>query len=224
MDHEFLTFRKFDDPALASDLITLLDENHIEYQTEQNSLVGNPLLVSGGEANNEWTIKLRQPDFDKVNTLLVADETQAIDGVEKDYYLFDFTNEELRDVLIKADEWSAFDFALARKILTDRGISIDDKEIEIIKNYRLETLKEPEKAQSTWVVIGWICALMGGLLGMCIGWIMWKLKKTLPNGERVYAYTEGDRKQGQWIFVIGTIIFVTAAIIRAYNYSTGKAF
>src|SRR5476651_2380419 len=113
MDPEFLTFRKFNDPALASDLIALLDENHIEYQTEQNSLVGNPLLVSGGEATEEWTIKLRQPDFDKVNTLLVADEAKAIDEVEKDYYLFDFTNEELREVLIKADEWSAFDFALA---------------------------------------------------------------------------------------------------------------
>jgi len=217
MKREFLTFRRFNELAMAKELTSLLDEKNIEYETEENSLVANPLLVSGDEMTAEFCIKLRKDDFNKVNALLVANAEQATEDIESDYYLFDFTNEELKDILINFDDWSAFDFALARKILKERGIFIDEKEIVSITTERIIALEKPEKSEKLWVVIGYMSALIGGVIGIFIGWMMWRFKKTLPNGEQVYAYVDDDRKHGKRIFIIGIVVFIFLIIQRFHN-------
>ncbi|RKR81589.1 hypothetical protein BDD43_1738 [Mucilaginibacter gracilis] len=217
MDPEFLTFRRFNEPALAKRLTALLDEKGFAYEVEDNSLVFNPSFVANDELAKEYCIKLRKQDFDTVNELLVAEEEQNIDNVEPDYYLFAFADNELRDIIINQDEWSAFDFALARKILNDRGIAINAPEIELIRQQRLTVLRKPEKTETLWIVIGYMCVLLGGVLGICIGWILWKFKKTLPNGERVYSYTATDRAHGKWIFILGWVTFVLGFIARLYH-------
>lgn len=212
-----MTFRRFNEPAMAKMLTDLLDKNGIEYEVEDNSLVFNPSFVANDELSKEYCIKLRKHDFEQVNALVIADEEQNIDHVEPDYYLFGFSDDELRDILINYDEWGAFDIALAKKILKERGISIDDKEIAVIQAERLDVLSKPEEAQTIWVVIGYMCILLGGILGIFIGWVMWRMKKTLPNGERVYSYTERDRKHGKIIFILSTIMFIISVCLRFYN-------
>ncbi|MBW4888336.1 hypothetical protein KXQ82_01355 [Mucilaginibacter sp. HMF5004] len=216
MQQQFLTFRRFNEPALAKSLTDLLDANEIEYEVGEESLIANPLMVSGDELMREYLIKLQQHDFDKVNNLLVAEEEEALNDVEAGYYLFDFTDQELVDIVKNFDEWSAFDFALARKILKERGVVINDRHIADFKQDKIDMLKQPEERQTLGVTLGYIFSLLGGLIGVFIGWYLSTAKKTLPNGEQVYSFAEADRKHGKNIRILGIVMCVVFIALKIY--------
>ena len=221
MEPDFITYQRFNDIALANNLADILQRHNIIYTIEEESLTFNPTFVLNNELSNEYAVKIKSDDFEQVNQLLVEEETTNIDEVEADYYLFKFTNDELIDLITKADEWSAFDYLLAQKILTERGITINDKYLAELKEKRIEELKEPETPQTIWIVVGYMAAFLGGILGIFIGWHLLSSKKTLPNGEKVYDYNDRDRKHGRNIFYLSIIIFAIAVVIKVfveYNY------
>jgi len=215
MAPEFITYQKFNDSALANDLAELLDQHNIPYFIQEETSGFDPSLVMSNAAV-DYAIKIKSEDFEKVNELRKEYEEQNLDGIEKDYYLFSFTDDELMEVLTKADEWSTFDVVLARKLLTERGRNITDSDIKSINEKRIEDLKTPETGQSTWIIIGYICALMGGVLGLFIGWHLKSYKKTLPTGEKVYGYTENDRWHGRVIFYISIVGVIVGVIYKLW--------
>ncbi|MGZ3751903.1 MAG: hypothetical protein ACXVB0_19340 [Mucilaginibacter sp.] len=219
MDPEFITYQKFNDSELANELTGLLDDHGVEYILQEETSGFDPSLVMSN-APVDYAVKIKSKDFERVNHLLKDDEAKNITGVNSDYYLFSFTDDELIEVITKADEWSAFDNVLARKILGERGIHISDREIEEIGKKRIEALKAPDEPQTLWIVIGYVCAFCGGVFGIFIGWYLANGKKTLPNGERVYEYSDNDRKHGRNIYYIGivaTIIFVAGKFVIAFS-------
>lgn len=219
MEPEFITYQKFNDAALANELIEVLEKHNIPYQAEEQTSGFDPSLVMSNAAV-DYAVKINGEDFERVNQILKEEEIKNIDGVDKDYYLFSFTDDELMDVLTKADEWSAFDVVLSRKLLAERGLNIDDKKLAAIEEKRIGELRAPDKPQTLWITIGYICAFGGGVFGIFIGWYLANGKKTLPDGERVYEYSGHDRKHGRNIFYIGivaTIIFVAAKFLVTLN-------
>jgi hypothetical protein len=163
-------------------------------------------------------VKVKSEDFEAVNELLKENEVKNIEGIEDDYYLYEFTDEELMEILVKADEWSALDYMLAQKILAKRGKNITEKDIAAIKEKRLAELKTAEPPQTTWIILGYIFAFIGGILGLFIGWHLKSHKKTLPDGERIYAYTENDRWHGRVIFYLSIVGVIVAFIVRIWPY------
>ena len=130
--------------------------------------------------------------------------------------MFDFTNEELYDILLKSDEWNKFDYILAQKILKEREKPIDEDLIESLKKQRIEELARPEGNQKPWIIAGYLFALLGGFLGIIIGYFLWTSKKTLPNGQKVYSYSKKDRTQEKYIFFVAIIIFPISLILRVF--------
>jgi hypothetical protein len=204
MEPEFITYQKFNDPALAEELAELLDHHGLEYTMVEESSGFDPSMVMSN-APTDYLVKIKSEDFELVNNILKEDEVKNVDRIGKDYYLFSFTEDELMDVLIKADEWSAFDVVLSRKLLAERGKIISDEAISAIHKKRIEELKEPDAPQTFWIVVGYIFAFGGGILGFFIGWHLSTYKKTLPDGERVYGHTKSDRKHGKRIFYLSFI-------------------
>ncbi|HWD90244.1 MAG TPA: hypothetical protein VG367_19080 [Mucilaginibacter sp.] len=213
MDAKFINYQKFNDIALANELIDVLEKHGIPYQTEEQTSGFDASLVMSN-APVDYAVKIKSEDFEKVNQIVRENEAAHIDETDKDYYLFTFTDAELKEVIIKADEWSAFDVVLARKILTERGIDISDRELEEIHEKRIEDLKTPEKSSALWIVIGYICALGGGILGIFIGWYLATGKKTLPDGEKVYTYSNKDRVHGRIIFYLSIPFLILAILYR----------
>jgi hypothetical protein len=217
MQPEFITFKKFDDPALAQALTSLLGENGIEYQIEEGAFSFDPTFAASRELSTQYSVKISPVDFTRATELLNASEAEDIKRVDKDYYLFSFTDTELMEILEKADEWSSFDHQLARKLLADRGIDVSDQKLAELDQSRLNELKTPEATQSEWVIIGYILSFIGGVLGIFIGWMLTSHMKTLPTGERVFVYREADRKHGKNILYISiaiTVIAVTYRVVR----------
>ena len=224
MNPDFITYQKFNDPALAEELAEQLEQHQIEYTIEEESTGFDPSLVMSNEAKY-YAVKIKSDDFETVNELLKENEEVNTDEIDKDYYLFSFTDDELMEVVTKADEWSAFDVVLARKLLTERGKEVSDQKIAAIHEQRIEELKQPEASQLSWIIIGYLIALSGVILpffvsaiGIFIGWHLSSYKKTLPDGERIYGYSETDRMHGKRIFYLGIIVFVLSlAILLCYH-------
>ena len=137
-----------------------------------------------------------------------------METVDKDHYLFGFTDEELFEIISKPDEWNEFDFQLAKKILRERGKEINQDTINLLKKQRLNDLAKPEEGQRNWIYAGYIFALLGGLIGVFIGWHLSTYRKTLPNGQQVYGYKQEDRKHGRRIWIKGAIMFIVSLTIR----------
>jgi len=214
---ELLTFKKFNDLALAENLAAILDENGIEYLLEESALLFNPTFASQTEASKEYLVKISPRDFEKATKALTAYESSFTDDVEPDYYLFDFSMEELMEIVTKRDEWSEFDYVLAKKLLAEKGLHIDKAAESKLNEARLVDLKNPEPSDSTWVIAGYIFAMAGGVLGFFIGWQLWNSKTTLPNGQQVYTYNLSDRKSGKQIFIF-SIFGLAIALYYKFVY------
>jgi len=203
-DTQFLTYQKFSDKTLADELMATLTTNNIEFLFEDATPHFDHTFANN-QTNNEYLVKLKSSDFEKVDNILTTLSSKDLNAVDQDHYLFDFTEEELRDILLKSDEWSKYDYLLARKILRDRGHKIDTETINVLKEKRIEELAKPDKNQKRSILAGYVFAIFGGLIAIFIGWHLFSHKKTLPNGGQVYSYSEQDRKQGIIILILGTV-------------------
>lgn len=213
MTDTFLTFQKFNDIELAKEIAERLKQNDIEFLLEDNRKFFDPSF-----ANNTFepdiSIKLRPADFAKAHKSLEAYYQKYLDNVDKDYYLFAFSDEELVEIISKPDEWGHFDYQLAQKILRDRGKEIKPEAADLLKTQRIRELAKPGTTDKYWIYFGYFSAIFGGLFGLIIGGTLAYFKKTLPNGETVYAYREEDRNHGIRILLISVVSLIFWVIVR----------
>ena len=207
MSTDFAVFKKFANLEQAQELSATLKKNGIE-----NKLVNNSpqidITFSGNTLQNEVQLLLLQSDFAKANEVLRTEAENVIEQMDKDYYLFDFTNEELYEIIMKPDEWGAFDYTLAQKLLKGRGVTVDEELVNTLRKQKVSDLAKPEEGQQPMVLVGYLLALLGGLLGLLVGWFLWTYKKTLPDGQKVHAYSERDQKHGRNIFFLGIVFLI----------------
>ncbi len=212
-EDNFLTYQKFSDKSGATIFSDWLAENGIAFILEDSSASFDPSFANN-KLQNEYRIKISKGDFEKVDRLQMEISASEIESVDKSYYLFGFTDQELIEIVTKSDEWSKFDYLLAQKILKERGKEINKELLETLRRQRIEELAKPEDSQRVWVIAGYAFALFGGILGVFIGWHLKSHKKTLPNGDRVYGYLPEDRKQGGRILILGAIFMVIWTVVR----------
>lgn len=217
MENEYVIFRKFSSVEEAREMEVILNNHEIETIIGDN-IPPVDVTFSGSTLLNEYEIQIKQDDFEKAEEIIQENAGDILDQIEKDHYLFDFTDEELFEILLKSDEWSAFDYTLAQRILEERGKTIDKDLLNSLKTQRLTDLAQPEGNQKSWIIGGYIFAFIGGLLGAIIGYSIWTSKKTLPNGEKVYSHSDEDRTQGKYIFYIGLIVFPLTIVIKLMDY------
>jgi len=212
-ENQYTTYQKFGDYTIALEFGTLLKDNQIDYVIEDTSLQFDSFF-STNESAKEYSLKIKQGEFLKANSILLQNPPKGSGAIGEDHYLVHFTNEELYDVIAKRDEWNEFDFQFAQKLLKERGTEIKPEAIEELKKQNLLELSKPLKLEKGWIYIGYISALLGGLFGILIGWHISNYKKLLPDGRKIYIYDESDRKSGKIMLIIGIIIFSLFLIIR----------
>lgn len=213
MPKEFVSYKKFDDQDRVTAIADVLAGNNIEVEISEDR-ESLDSLYGGRSEIRQFYIKIQQKDFELADLLLAGISQQQLASVDKDHYLYTFSDDELFEVVSKPDEWNEFDYELAKKILAERGKAITPEVISLLKQRRVNELTEPEETHKGWIFAGYLLALLGGLFGIFIGWQLYNFKKTLPNGERVYVYGVGDRRHGLRILILGIIIFIITTSIR----------
>ncbi len=209
---EFITIKTFHYEADYFNFLEILESREIPYQTETFNSTLDPASLRPLE--KEFNVKVRQMDFSQVNSLLDNIAAEAVKNADRDHYLFSFSDIELYEIIAKPDEWSAFDYHLAKKIIKERGKTIDDDFLRSLKKARIEDLTKHEETEPAWIIFGYIFAALGGVVGIAIGLYIKTQQKTLPNGERIHMFKEKDRKHGARIFYIGIVMFVALVLIR----------
>jgi hypothetical protein len=212
MAANYVTFKKYPDSGQAKQLQQFLLENGIEclYIDDSSGLDSS----FSSELLKEYEVQLHPDNFEEAEKLLENYAAGMLTELPEDYYMLTFTDEELHDVIVKQDEWSEFDYMLARKLLTERGNILTDAELKELRDKRIAELAKPEKDQKIWIVAGYITSFLGGFFGILIGYVLMTSHKTLPNGQVVHTYSTTDRKHGKTMLVLGLIVIPTTIAIR----------
>lgn len=213
MEEEYKTYKMFNDHALAKDLEAILLQNDIDCVLDNTSMPFD-ISFANNALNQEYRIKIKSKDFVIANNIIESDAVVAMQEVDPGHYLFDFSNEELMQLVAKRDEWSEFDFLLAQKILKERNVNLEIGELAHIQEKRLEELSIPEKVNPGWIYAGFLFSLLGGVFGIIMGWFILSNTKTLPNGNTIYCYSESDRKKGRVMFITGVAVLVSFVVLK----------
>lgn len=163
-------------------------------------------------------VKLPQDEFEKAELALLAKAERDHVDVPVDHYLHEFSDEELMEVLVKPDEWSAEDAVLAGVLLGQRGKGGSPATIELIRTARTQKLEEKEPFPRMFIVVGYIFAFLGGVVGLMIGWHINTSRSTLPNGTRTPVYEAKAREHGVRIFLIGAIATLFWLGVRIWSW------
>jgi hypothetical protein len=219
---DFRAFQTYASAEAAQPLLAALAGQAIEYRT---SVDNGQLAFDPSFANNrlisKFIVKLRLADFERGSQVLEALNANALSQVDANHYLFKFSDEELFDIVVKPDEWSAFDVTLATQLLRQRGRDISPDTLRLLRQHRVAELAQPDKEHRAWVAGGYISALLGGLFGLMIGYQLYFHRKQLPDGRRVYAHSAADRVHGLRILVLSAVSLLGWLALRFggwYNY------
>jgi len=219
---DFRDFQTYASAEAAQPLLAALAQQGLDYRT---SVDNGQLAFDPSFANNrlvsKFIVKLRLTDFERGSQVLENLNANALSQVDATHYLFKFSDEELFDIVMKPDEWSALDVTLATQLLRQRGRDLSADTLRLLRQHRVAELAQPDQEHRAWVAGGYIMALLGGLFGVMIGYQLYFHRKQLPDGRRVYAYSAADRVHGLRILVLAAVSLVGWLALRFggwYNY------
>jgi hypothetical protein len=212
---DFRNFQTFASAGAAEPLLQALREADIAYHA---SLDTGQVAFDPSFANNQLTskfiVQLKLADFERGSQVLNTIHQHALSQLDPGHYLFRFSDEELMDIVVKPDEWSALDVALAGQLLRKRGRDISPDTLQLLRQRRVAELAQPDQDHKALVRSGYLSALLGGFLGIIIGYQLYTSRKQLPTGQRIYAYSPTDRVHGMRIMALGIIVFLLVLTAR----------
>ncbi|MCR9249010.1 MAG: hypothetical protein NXI20_01245 [bacterium] len=66
-----------------------------------------------------------------------------------------------------------------------------------------QDIGRPDEDPINWIAIGYFFAVLGGIVGIFIGWHILMSKPTEPEDTQRFAYSKRERSHGLWILFIG---------------------
>ncbi len=206
MQDPFLNFQKFYDKEAAVDMASHLEAHQIPIALEDSERYFDVTFANNPMLKPYW-LKVKSSDMTKAEKILHTYYQKKLELVPPDYYLFDFSDRQLMEIVRTPDEWGFLDYPLAIRILENRGLSFTKKEIDQMNDERIDVISSPVNSPVSYILLAY-------LVSVCwpVGWIagstMAFMKKTIYNGDRVYAYSKTDRNHGVRILILSTLFFL----------------
>ena len=192
-----------------------MQKKGIEFNLRQEVFADEGALSDSSEQMG-IVIEIEESNEQDGKKILEECEEITVDQLEKDYYLFEFSDNELIEVLKKPDEWNQNDYYWSYDILRLRG---KEPSVEQIKNWRkerYEDLSRPQKVTAKYIRNGYIACILGGFIGIFMGRHLSHSPKVLPDGKKVPAFDEHAQKIGVKMSIIGSIMLILWLTIILY--------
>jgi hypothetical protein len=206
----FQNYRSFESEESARAIIgLLLEDAGIPYHISSASTDHDVMFAKSATPMNIW-LQLYPHDFIRANQMLEQRASEVV-VLNKSHFLNSYTDQELRDVIYRSDEWSPEDYAMAGKILESRGIPYTRAELDTLRSQRLAEIRTPKSG--TWLVItGFAVLILGGILSVILGWGLYSSTSTDPTGRKYYDYDEPSRRKGLMIMISGIVVLLYYAV------------
>jgi len=199
---DFQQYQSFPNAEVAQPLLDLLARHEVPFETGFDKPAFD-VNMTFNPADTRFVVRLQPANFETARHLEDQENEQVAANVAPDHYLLTFSDEELFDILTRPDEWSSYDVTLAGRLLRQRGRDVTPDTVRLLRQHRTAEMAKPEPSQKAWIVAGYLFALLGGFLGLVIGWHLRYHQKPLPDGRQVLAYSAQDRRHGLRILVLG---------------------
>lgn len=205
---ELITVKEFQDRELLGDYVDLFEKAEIPFSVE-DSKPRFDASFANDESRRYYRINVAPVNLGSALELCERMDQKIMAELPEDYYLFQFSDEELREILVRSFEWNSLDVMLAKKLLTERGVPFSEDQIAAERQEITDELDAPEKEDTLIVVCGYIFCVLGGLLGLMIALMILNSKKTTHDGYRVPRYntaTRGHARNMLLIFIVAIIL------------------
>ncbi len=212
MKSHFKTFRTFHDECTLKIFTDLLEKNDILYSVENHSQSFDPSFAYNS-FNKEFSVEIAPENFQQIYEIEQSEVENQIKNAPADYYLFSYSQKELEEIVAARDEWNAYDYLLAQKILKEKGASKNIEYPEVQLQNRISELKKITDIHPVWLLVFYVIAFFGGFFAIIIGYYIKTAKKVLPNGETISRFTKRDILHGTLLFYAG-IFFLIFWIVR----------
>lgn len=158
---ELIEFQQCLDEETAADTIRLLSEAGIPYRKSTGQPAFNVTSLGGSSevANEKIIISVASSDYPKAREVVEAEA--LLSEIPQGHYLLTTTTSDLQEILQDAAEWSPFDVAHARRLLTEKGIEIESPE-KLAAAYQAK-LKEGKKASLSLLALAIILPVIGAI-------------------------------------------------------------
>lgn len=211
----YQTYRIFESREEAVAMQALLSKNGIPNSLEESKALFDTAIV-GAVNIRKYYVKIPQDQFLTANGILEAAIDLSTLEVEDDYYLLAFTDEELLEVVNKKDEWGEFDFALAKKLLAERGINVTKEYIQRMEVERVQQLKTTEPGSSKYIIVGYLAAIASTFWGVVIGLFLLTAYRHMPDGTNVPKFDKSTRAHGKWIVALSVGVILAHFVYLFY--------
>ena len=171
-ENQLVKLAQFNSFEEAKELAEFLKSQEISTKIEDASPAGD-LSFGGNDLSKEINVRVLKSDFEKANQLLEIRATEDLKSIPEDYHLFEYSDDELIEIVTKPDEWSNIDYLLAQKILKERGKEFSDAELKAFMQTRVQASRKLDQAVPFWIVFGFISAIFGGVIGIWMGYFYW---------------------------------------------------
>lgn len=200
--NDFKTYMSFIDAESSLELTALLEKNEIPYILQDIKSDFDPTM-SLNEANKPYLIQIQPENLEKVDQLVK--DNFVVSNVNKDHFLYDFSNEELIDVIKNKEEWHPLDVLLAKNIIQEKNIIFDEKEIVNYQEEKKLKLYNYENLPKYTIPIAYIICFAGGMLGFAIAVFLIVSKKSLPSGDKIFSYNPSVRRHAKLMLLLSSI-------------------
>lgn len=211
----FLTYAKFQTSTAAEEVAAILLQNNIECFVEHDKTILDEVYI-GKSLDPMYILKIKETNFIEANNILKQSVNIHLEDINKDYYLFMFSKNELIDVVNNPQEWNYFDQAIAEKLLKQNHSSDNDSK-EIIEQ---KTPFVAIRLEQQWIIMQYILSFLIPFAGIIIGLATLLASKTLYNGNKVKMFSENDRMHGKNYLIIGILLFIFLILYNSFfnNY------
>ncbi|ASS49069.1 MAG: hypothetical protein A3D31_04940 [Candidatus Fluviicola riflensis] len=204
---ELITVKEFQDRELLGDYVDLFEKAEIPFSVE-DSKPRFDATFANDESRRYYRINVAPVDLQNALELCGRMDEKIMKELPDDYYLFQFSDKELREILVRSFEWNSLDVMLAKKLLTERGVPFSEEKIAEERQEITDELDAPEKENTLIVVCGYIFCVFGGLLGLMLALLILNSKKTTHDGHRVPRYNAATRGHARNMLLIFIVVII----------------
>lgn len=125
------------------------------------------------------------------------------------------SDQELIDIYTHSEQYQPAFVNLAYAELNKRGVDI--QEYEKLKAFNLQTHLDDFKEKpgdDLFITLGLVMALLGGLVGIVMGFTYSQSTRISPTGEKLHVYDKPTRDKGRLMIIIGFFSFVIFGMIK----------